>query len=104
MDPLIWALLIFCLIDLSVHLHMTYRKPPHDKTGWTICNGDYLVGPYFEGDIRFVYKISKYEGSMQKPYIYRQVGNGPLEVVGRANQELDLSQFTRTSQVFTYEN
>ncbi len=63
------------------------------KDGFTILEGDLLGGEYSEDRLRFLYLITEYEGSFLKPYIMRQVENGPYEVVGRSNQEIDISQF-----------
>jgi len=59
-----------------------------DKLGQEIHHGMYLASEYDEHRLRFVYHI---DGSWSKPYIYRQVDGGPLEVVGRANH-IDLSK------------
>lgn len=65
----------------------------NDCDGDEIHEGDFLASTRNAEGLRFVYEISCYMNSFHKPYIYRQVDDGSLEVVGRANQDLDLSQF-----------
>lgn len=48
-----------------------------------------------ETGLRFVYEMSSFDGSLKKPYVYRQVGDGPLEVVGRVYTEIDFSKLIR---------
>lgn len=48
-----------------------------------------------ESGLRFIYEISKWDNSLNKPYVYRQVGDGPLEVVGRVCHEIDFSKLTK---------
>jgi hypothetical protein len=55
-----------------------------DKNGHQIKEGMYLVSDYNEMKLRFIYYVDS--ENLASPYIYRQVENGPLEPVGRANK------------------
>ena len=58
--------------------------------------GDQFASPRDpESGLRFIYEISKWDNSLMKPYVYRQVGDGPLEVVGRACNEIDFSKLIK---------
>ena len=65
-----------------------------DRNGETIQEGDMLATPRING-LRYIDEVSLYDGSLLKPYIYRQVGDGELEVVGRLQQETDYSKLTK---------
>lgn len=66
-----------------------------DSNGVKLKIGDMIASERDKTGLRFVYLISRYDNSLLKPYIFRQVNDGDLEVVGRANTELDLTQFTK---------